>query len=71
MSDVVVKPVAGWRDRRRFIDYPWSLYKDDPNWMPPLRDNQKELLGYKIFGFKQHPFYKNGEIQTFLAWLQR
>jgi GNAT superfamily N-acetyltransferase len=63
MSDVVVKPVAGWRDRRRFIDYPWTLYRDDPNWMPPLRDNQKELLGYK-----KHPFYKNGEVQTFLAW---
>jgi GNAT superfamily N-acetyltransferase len=30
--------------------------------MPPLRHNQKELVGYK-----PHPFYDDAEIQTFLA----
>ena len=62
MSDVVVKPVKGWKDRRRFTELPWSLYRDDPNWIPPLRGNQKELVDYT-----RHPFYQNAEIQTFLA----
>src|SRR6185437_15281045 len=62
MSDVFVKAVKGWKDRRRFANFPWTLYRDDPNWIPPLRGNQKELLNYT-----RHPFYENAEIQTFLA----
>jgi GNAT superfamily N-acetyltransferase len=62
MGNVVVRPVKSWRDRTRFIDLAWTLYRDDPNWIPPLRLNQKELLN-----FRRHPFYENGEIQTFLA----
>lgn len=63
MSEVVVKPVKRWRDRQRFVELPWTLYKGDPNWIPPLRGNQKELLGYR-----RHAFYDNAEAQTFLAW---
>jgi GNAT superfamily N-acetyltransferase len=63
MSEIAVKPVVSWWDRRRFVDLAWSLYGDDPNWIPPLRGNQKELLNYK-----RHAFYDNAEIQTFLAW---
>ncbi|MEX2120469.1 MAG: GNAT family N-acetyltransferase [Pirellulales bacterium] len=62
MTDVVIKPVSSWRDRRRFIDFAWQLYHEDPNWMPPLRQNQRELLGYR-----PHPFHQNAEVQTFLA----
>lgn len=62
MSNVEVKPVASWRDRRQFIHWPWSLYRNDPQWMPPLIMNQKELLGYS-----RHPFHDNAEVQTFLA----
>lgn len=63
MSEVIVKPVNSWFDRRKFIDLAWTLYRSDPNWMPPLRINQRELLGYT-----RHPFYDNAEVQTFLAW---
>ncbi|HVC98216.1 MAG TPA: GNAT family N-acetyltransferase [Pirellulales bacterium] len=63
MSDVVVKPVMSRRDRRLFVDLPWTLYRGDPNWMPPLRMNQEELLGYR-----RHPFHQNADMQTFLAW---
>ncbi len=59
---VEVTPVRSWFDRKRFIDYAWTLYRDDPNWMPPLRMNVRELLNYW-----RHPFYDTGEIQTFLA----
>ena len=62
MCDLVVKPVTSSRDKRRFLTLPWKLYRDDPNWIPPLRLDQKELVGYK-----PHPFYERNEIQTFLA----
>lgn len=63
MENVVVKPVRSWWDRRRFVNLAWTLYRDDPHWMPPLRMNQEELLNYR-----RHPFYDRARIQTFLAW---
>ena len=62
MPDLVVKPVETRRERKQFLELPWALYRDDPNWIPPLRMNQKELVNYK-----KHPFYEENEIQTFLA----
>ncbi|HQU44713.1 MAG TPA: GNAT family N-acetyltransferase [Pirellulales bacterium] len=62
MADVAVTPVTSWRERRQFVQFPFDLYRDDPNWMPPLLGNQKELLGYK-----RHPFYDHADCQTFLA----
>jgi GNAT superfamily N-acetyltransferase len=44
------------------LHFPWSLYRDDPNWVPPIRSAQQRLVGYRA-----HPFLAAGEIQTFLA----
>ncbi|HEV3344616.1 MAG TPA: GNAT family N-acetyltransferase [Pirellulales bacterium] len=62
MADVLVRPVETWRDRRQFVRFPFDHYHNDPNWIPPLLGNQRELLGYK-----RHAFYDNAETQTFLA----
>ena len=63
MSDLIVKPVASRREKKQFLSFPWSLYRNDPYWIPPLRANQKELVGYR-----PHPFYEKNEVQTFLAF---
>jgi GNAT superfamily N-acetyltransferase len=39
------------------------LYRGDPNWIPPLRQTQKEMVGYA-----KSPFYEDAEVQTFLAY---
>jgi GNAT superfamily N-acetyltransferase len=62
MSDVVVKRVSTRRERKQFLEFPWTLYRDDSNWIPPLRGHQKELVGYQW-----HPFYERNQTQTFLA----
>jgi GNAT superfamily N-acetyltransferase len=62
MSDLTVRRVSTRREKSQFFKLPWHLYRDDPNWIPPLRSNQLELLNYK-----PHPFYDDGQIQTFLA----
>ncbi len=62
MSELVVKRVSTRRERNQFLEFPWTLYRGDPNWIPPLRGNQKELLGYR-----PHPFYERNGVQTFLA----
>ena len=57
----IVKPKTG-RERRLFLNFPWSLYKDDPYWIPPLRGVQKEGVGYV-----RNPFYIHNRVQTFYA----
>jgi hypothetical protein len=46
-----------------FLEYPWEIYRNTPEWMPPLRQNQKEMVGYA-----RNPFHDDAELQTFLAW---
>lgn len=62
MSELTIKRVTGRREQKQFLRFPWDLYRGDPNWIPPLRDNQAELVGYK-----PHPFYERNLVQTFLA----
>ena len=61
-QSILVQPVANKSQQKAFIKFPWKLYKGDPNWIPPLIMNIKELLNYK-----EHAFYDRAEIQTFLA----
>jgi GNAT superfamily N-acetyltransferase len=62
MPKLTVKPVETSRERKHFLELPWEINRNDPNWMPPLRMNQQELVGYK-----HHPFYDEAERETFLA----
>ena len=62
MPHLEVLAVNSRRERKQFFNLPWALYDGDPNWIPPLRIVQKELLNYR-----PHPFYQDAEIQTFLA----
>jgi len=59
---IVVRPVASWRDRRRFQRLPWYIYAGDHNWVPPILAQERELLGWW-----HHPFFDNAEIVTLLA----
>src|SRR5262249_56817174 len=45
-----------------FIEFPYSLYRGDPFWVPPLRIAVRELLDRA-----KHPFYANAEAEFFLA----
>jgi len=62
MSELVVQSVVTRRQKRQFLQFPWTLYRGDPYWVPPLRRNQEELVGYR-----SHPFYDRNLVQTFIA----
>ena len=57
-----VKPADTSGERRRFIDFPYRLYRDDAHWIAPLRMAQKDILNTK-----KHPFYKTSDAELFLA----
>ncbi|MCJ7500128.1 N-acetyltransferase [bacterium] len=56
-----VIPVDSGRELKQFINFPWSIYRDDPYWVPPLKSDVRELLSLK------HPFYGHAERKLFLA----
>lgn len=62
MPSLSIDPVATGADRKQFLNLPWQLYQGDPYWVPPLRQQQWELLNYQ-----HHPFYDQAKIATFLA----
>jgi len=47
---------------KEFIELPYTLYRDDPYWVPPLRIAVKELLDRK-----KHPFYANADAEFYIA----
>lgn len=56
-----IRPVATPQDQQAFLDLPYSLYKDDPLWVPPLRDEQRGQ-----FDPKHNPLLEHCEWQLFL-----
>ncbi|TXI23863.1 MAG: N-acetyltransferase, partial [Nitrosomonas sp.] len=45
-----------------FIEVPWLVYKDDPNWVPPLRLERR--FHYSRF----NPFFEHAEWQAWVAY---
>ncbi len=61
-DDLVIAPVAGKADIAAFVDLPWRLYADDPNWVPPLRGEARDLITPG-----RNPFFEHAEAGYFLA----
>ena len=58
-----VRPVESARERRRFLTYPWRLYRNDPLWVPPLvRERSRTVDPAK------GAFFANGTADFFLAY---
>src|SRR5450756_2069518 len=50
------------RDVNRFIELQFSLYRDCPQWVPPLIDDMKMQLNRR-----KYPYYEHSEADFFLA----
>jgi hypothetical protein len=50
-------------DRGRFIDLIYTMYKDDPSWVPPLRGEALELIN----GIKTNPWFGHGYARFWMA----
>lgn len=60
---VEIRPVASREEREAFIRLPWSLYRDDPHWVPPLLRDMRRMLDPAV-----HPFHRHSEVRLYLAW---
>jgi len=62
-STDAVSVVETAKKKSEFIDFPYNHYENDNYWVPPLKIEQKKLLDTE-----KNPFYKNAEIELFLAY---
>jgi GNAT superfamily N-acetyltransferase len=44
-----------------FIDFPFRLYRDSPQWVPPFRSGIRKIL------IRSHPFFQHSEAAFYLA----
>ena len=51
----------GKSDIGRFLDVAESVYRNDPNWVPPLRSDVAKVLS------AENPFFRHAEMQLFVA----
>ena len=59
---VTIRPVETKKDRKAFVDFAWEVYKDDPAWIPPLKD---EVHGLITPG--KNPWFEHARAQLWLA----
>ncbi len=57
-----IKRVRNRQDMDRFIRLPWSIYADDPNWIPPLIMERRDHLNPQ-----KNPFFDHAEVAFWLA----
>jgi GNAT superfamily N-acetyltransferase len=62
MSSLTIRPVLTKADRKIFVNLPFRLYADDPNWVPPLKS---EALG--LITPEKNGWFSHAKAQLFLA----
>ncbi len=62
-APVTVRKVDSAADFKAFFEFPWSVYRDDPNWVPQLLSMRREL-----FDKTKNPAWQYMEGDYFAAW---
>ena len=47
---------------KRFLDFPFQLYRHTPQWVPPFASDAQRMLDRK-----KHPFYRHSAAKFFIA----
>ncbi|MCJ7718158.1 MAG: GNAT family N-acetyltransferase, partial [Anaerolineales bacterium] len=62
-GNIQIKRVITPADRRKFLLFPWQIYKPDPLWVPPLLPERKDVINPE-----KGVFFDRGEAEFFLAF---
>lgn len=58
-----IRPVESDADMQAFLHFNWTVYADDPNWVPPLFSEHKHF-----FDREHNPELVKVDLQYFIAW---
>jgi hypothetical protein len=61
-SNLRVEQVTNPKQLMQFVEFPYKLYRGDPNWVPPLIEERRDF-----FDPKKNPFFSHARCQLFLA----
>ncbi|MCK5585355.1 N-acetyltransferase [Candidatus Bipolaricaulota bacterium] len=69
MKFTIEQYALGDRRLKDFVRVPWTLFRGDPHWTPPLTG---ELLGSKLLGLTglftpEHPYHMDADVTHFVA----
>jgi hypothetical protein len=59
---IEIRPVVSQRDVGEFIDLPFRLHANAPQWCPPVRLERRAYLSRRL-----NPFFNHGDARLFLA----
>jgi len=61
-TNIEIKKVSGKQALDTFIRVPWGIYKNDPNWVPPLIVERKEAFSPK------NPYFQHADWRAWTAY---
>ncbi|MEO5774788.1 MAG: N-acetyltransferase [Sphingomicrobium sp.] len=61
-APITIRPVLTKADRKAFVDLAWKIYRADPAWIPPLKDEVHGLIDPK-----KNPWFGHARAQLWLA----
>lgn len=66
MSDICITEAISPKEREKFLQFPWQLYRHDPLWIPPLLPDLRARIDPR-----RGRFFKRGEANFYMAWRGR
>jgi GNAT superfamily N-acetyltransferase len=63
MGNIKIIKIEGDSGLKDFIKLPWEIYKDYPNWVPPLLFEREHF-----FNPSENPFFEHAEAEHYLAY---
>jgi len=60
---MIIREVERAKELERFIRFPWKIYRNDANWVPPLIHERREFLNTK-----KNPFFEHAEVKLLMAY---
>ncbi len=60
---IEVRPVESAAEKRRFLTFPWRLYRNDPLWVPPILSEREKMTDPK----RGH-FFQGGHADFYMAY---
>ena len=63
-SSLKIVPVATAKDRRRFVDLPFRLYRGDRHWRPPIKAEVHDLIAGSV---RRNPWFSHARLGLWLA----
>ena len=60
---IEIKPVLSRKDRKIFVTLLWDIFKDDPNWVPPLILERMDIIDEK-----KNPYFLHADVRLWIAY---